>query len=172
MNAFCPKCGGALEKRYVNAEMSNRQVCQDCGSILYRNSKPCLGVVALKGDRVLLVKRAIEPFKGCWDIPGGFLEEGEHPAHGAVRELQEETGLIIDPVEVLGIYMDVYGAEEESTLNICYVARVIGGEPRMGSDAIDMNWFPILSLPRDSAFACTKEALDLLKQKLVSFSSR
>jgi 8-oxo-dGTP diphosphatase len=167
-NRFCPKCGGDLVDRYVEADKRSRQVCQVCGSVLYEHSKPCVGVLVLEGDKVLLVRRAIEPFKGFWDIPGGFLEKGEHPVQGAVRELREETGLEIKPVEILGIFMDVYGPEQESTLNICYVGRVKSGEPKAGSDAMDMRWLQVESLPCDIAFRWAKEALDLLKRRFNS----
>jgi len=112
--------------------------------------------------RVLLVKRAVEPFRGYWDIPGGFLESGEHPADGARREILEETGLLIEPTEVLGFFMDVYGPEDEPTLNICYLARVVGGEEKAGSDAAEMRWFPVDQLPKQIAFRWEREALDLL----------
>jgi ADP-ribose pyrophosphatase YjhB (NUDIX family) len=79
-------------------------------------------VLAVKEGQLLLVRRAIEPYYGYWDIPGGFLEAGEHPEAGAIREMEEETGLVIEPVEILGLYMSTYGPAGEPTLNICYVA--------------------------------------------------
>ena len=112
--------------------------------------------------QVLLVRRAVEPFRGYWDIPGGFLESGEHPAAGARREVREETGLEIEPTEVLGFFMDVYGPEQEPTLNICYLSRIIGGEEKAGSDAAETRWFLLDQLPEQLAFAWEREALDLL----------
>ena len=78
-----------------------------------------------------MLSRAEEPFKGRWDIPGGFLDEGEHPLDGIRRELREETGLEVEPVEFLGVWMDRYGGDStaEATLNLYWTARVIGGEP-------------------------------------------
>lgn len=147
-------------------ETRSRQTCQTCGFIFYQCSKPCVGVLVAKKNEVLLIKRAIEPFKGFWDIPGGFLENGEHPVIGAIRELQEETGFIIEPLEILDIFMDSYGPEQLATLNICYTAKVVGGNPKTGSDAIDLKWFPLNSLPHDIAFEWQKKALGLLKKKL------
>ena len=158
---FCPECGGLLSLRVLHG--AERMACRKCRFVLYENSKPCVGVLALSEGRVLLVKRAIEPFKGYWDIPGGFLEAGEHPADGAVREMREETGLEIEPVEILGIFMDVYGPEQLPTLNLCYLAKVSGGEPRASSDASDLAWFPVDKLPDEIAFSWEKEALALLK---------
>ena len=167
--SYCPRCGSRLTVRRVDKR--ERQTCSNCGFIFYKNSKPCVGVLALDEDRVLLVQRAIEPFKGYWDIPGGFLEAGEHPAAGAVREVGEETGLVIEPTEILGVFMDVYGAAREPTLNICYIARVVGGHPQAGSDAATMHWFPIDELPNDIAFDWAKDALDLLKERLENSAS-
>jgi ADP-ribose pyrophosphatase YjhB (NUDIX family) len=161
--SYCPQCGAQLVVRSVDGD--DRKVCPRCDFVLYENSRPCVGVLALDGDRVLLVKRGIEPFKGYWDIPGGFLESGEHPADGAVREMREETGLLVEPVEVLGIFMDVYGQDEWATLNVCYLAKVTGGTAQAGSDATGLEWFPVEELPADIAFNWEREALTLLRER-------
>ena len=161
--SFCPECGDLLSLRVLHGE--ERMACRKCRFVLYENSRPCVGVLALSEGGVLLVKRAIEPFKGYWDIPGGFLEAGEHPVDGAVREMREETGLEIRPVEILGLYMDVYGPEQLPTLNICYLAEVSGGEARASSDASDLAWFPLDELPDEIAFSWEKEALAVLKRR-------
>ncbi|MDH4179035.1 MAG: NUDIX hydrolase [Armatimonadota bacterium] len=161
---FCPKCGARLEARRI--EDRDRPTCPGCGFVHYNNALPCVGVLALKQGNVLLVKRAVEPFKGYWDIPGGFLESDEHPYVGAKREFLEETGLKIEPTEVLGFFMDIYGEDEEPTLNICLLARVTGGQERAGSDAVGLEWFPLDALPQNIAFNWEREALDLLAQRL------
>ena len=72
--SFCLKCGQPLNTRLIdNVE---RLVCSSCEFVFYQNSKPCAGVLVLDQNKVLLVKRAVEPFKDYWDIPGGFLEAG------------------------------------------------------------------------------------------------
>ncbi len=161
--SFCPKCGQALTTRPVDGH--ERLVCPACGFIFYQNPKPCVSVLVLDQDRLLLAKRAIEPFKDWWDIPGGFLELDEHPEQGAVRELAEETGLQIRPVELLGIYMDTYGDGGESTLNLCYVAELLGGQPRPGSDVAQLAWFELGALPERVAFGWSQTALAVLKQR-------
>ena len=178
-HTFCPQCASRLEAR--GQETSSCPTCPVCGWVFYNNSAPCVGVVvvrerpagmppaahipALQGREVLLVKRAVEPFKGYWDIPGGFLESGEHPADGARREVLEETGLLIEPTEVMGFYTDVYGPENEPTLNICYLAKVVGGEEKAGSDAEGMEWFPMDELPERIAFSWEREALDAVRRR-------
>ena len=157
-DAFCPRCGGPLGQRYV--EGRERQVCSRCGRIHYKNAKPCACALVIREGRVLLVRRAIEPFYGYWDIPGGFLEAEEHPAAGVVREIEEETGLRIRLTALLGIYVDTYGAEGEYTLNIHYLAEVVSGEPCPASDALELAWFAPHELPSDLAFRSDYQALE------------
>jgi 8-oxo-dGTP diphosphatase len=157
-DAFCTRCGGSLVQRYV--EGRERQVCSRCGRVQYRNAKPCACVLVIRDGRVLLVRRAIEPFYGYWDIPGGFLETDEHPTTGAVREVREETGLRIRLTALLGIYIDTYGTESEYTLNIHYLAEVVSGEPRPASDVSELAWFAPYELPSDLAFRSDYQALE------------
>ena len=159
---FCPKCGTRLATRRI--EDRDRPVCPGCGFVHYNNALPCVGVLAVDKGDVLLVERAVEPFKGYWDIPGGFLESDEHPAAGAKREFLEETGLEIEPTEVLGFFMDTYGEDEEPTLNICLVARIAGGKERAGSDAVSLRWFPLDALPDNIAFNWEQKALSILRR--------
>jgi 8-oxo-dGTP diphosphatase len=164
--SFCPRCAARLTPRRL--EGRSRPVCPDCGFVDYNNPLPCVGVLALDHGKVLLVKRAVEPFKDYWDIPGGFLESDEHPDVGARREFLEETGLHIEPAEALGFFMDTYGQDQEPTLNICLLARVVGGEQHAGSDAADLRWFPLDGLPDGIAFNWERRALDLLIERLRS----
>ncbi|MBI4499388.1 MAG: NUDIX domain-containing protein [Chloroflexi bacterium] len=157
---FCPACGGALATRPVPQDEHERLVCQGCGLVFYQNSKPCVGALVVREDgRLLLVRRNIEPFKGAWDLPGGFLELGEHPDAGVVREVQEETGLTIRPRDLLGIYMDWYGPEGDATLNLMYLVEIVGGDARPASDAEAIGWFGPDELPEHIAFTCNRQAL-------------
>jgi 8-oxo-dGTP diphosphatase len=165
---YCPECGAELATRMVHGR--ERPVCGACGFIHYEHSRPCVGVLVVEQGKVLLVERAIEPFLGYWDIPGGFLEAGEHPAAGAAREMLEETGLEIEPTEVLGLFMDVYGDQGIATLNICYLARVIGGELRAGDDAAGLRWHPLDRLPENIAFNWEQGAMEELNRRRVGES--
>lgn len=162
---FCMYCGGEVITRYVEHDGEEREVCSVCNRALYYNSKPCVGALIIDGDRVLLVKRKQSPYKGYWDIPGGFLEAGEHPEEGVIREVKEETGLRVRPIEILGIFMDKYGAEADDTLNIHYLAEVVGGEGRAGSDAAELRWFSKDSLPKKVAFRNGREALRVWRNR-------
>src|SRR5262245_14109960 len=88
----CPRCATRLEHRETHPH------CPACGSEYYANSAPCVSALIEDSEgRLLLARRAVEPFVGRWDCPGGFLEEGEHPLDGLRRELLEETGLVAGP---------------------------------------------------------------------------
>ena len=118
----------------------------------YRNAKPCAGVLVEQDGQVLLVQRAIAPYKGEWDIPGGFLNEWEHPAEAAVREVREETGLEIELTALLGIFIDRYGPADYNTLNVYYRGRVTGGTLQAADDAAALAWFAPTALPPNMAF--------------------
>lgn len=112
---------------------------------------------------MLLARRAVEPYKGMWDVPGGFLEEGEHPVDGLRRELREETGLEIEPGEFFGVWMDRYGGDSTAlaTLNLVWTARVLGGEPVPADDVSELRWFAVDELPSaaEVAFAMVPQVL-------------
>jgi ADP-ribose pyrophosphatase YjhB (NUDIX family) len=147
---WCPRCREELRGDESRVE------CGACGFVSYANSKPTAGALVEDGDgRLLLARRAKEPFKGRWDIPGGFLEEGEHPLDGLRRELREETGLEVEPLGFLGVWMDRYGGDStaEATLNLYWTARVESGEARAADDVDDLRWFERDELPPPDALA-------------------
>lgn len=116
----------------------------------YANSAPTASALVLDdAGRVLLARRAHEPFAGRWDIPGGFLEEGEHPLEGLVRELKEETGLNVEPLDLFAIEMDRYGgaADAQATLNLYWLVRTTGGAPVAADDVTELAWFAPHELP-------------------------
>ncbi len=107
----------------------------------------------VRDGQVLLGRRAIEPGRGMWDIPGGFLEPWEHPAEGAAREVAEETGLRVRMASLLAVVMDTYH-DEFYTLNVYYLAEVLGGEEDMqaADDLVELRWFTPDTLPGEYAF--------------------
>jgi ADP-ribose pyrophosphatase len=129
---------------------------------LYENSKPCASALVVRDGRVLLSKRAVDPLKGHWDVPGGFLEAGEDPEAGAVRELLEETGLRIQTRGLLGMWIDRYGDGPDSvfTLNIYYLADAPEGEPRAEDDVEELRWFLPAEIPEELAFPHVRDVLD------------
>jgi ADP-ribose pyrophosphatase YjhB (NUDIX family) len=104
-----------------------------------------VGAIIIEGDRVLLVKRAHPPIQGQWSIPGGVLEVGEMVREAAVREAREETGLVVEPGELLGVYDRILRDSEHRIqyhyVLIDFLCRRVGGELLADSDAADVQWF-------------------------------
>jgi 8-oxo-dGTP diphosphatase len=143
---YCPYCRTELEHSF------ERVSCPACRFVAHSNSEPTACALVTDGEgRLLLVRRARDPYAGTWDLPGGFLEETEHPLDALRRELREETALEIEPVDFFGIWLDRYGRGDDvaTTLNIYWTARVAGGEARAGDDAAELGWFPRDRLPPD-----------------------
>ena len=114
----------------------------------------------LQGCDVLLIRRARDPWKDCWDIPGGFVEPDEHPSSAAERELFEETGLRGHASDLLGMWLDRYGAPDPdgmriATLNIAYLVTLLSDEQDAVADdeTLETVWFPLNELPQNLAFA-------------------
>ena len=142
---FCPVCKSELE-----LDDGRRAECPNCGFRAWASSKPTACAVVTDDDgRVLLARRAGKVFHGYWDLPGGFLEEGEHPLDALRRELREETGLEVEPKSFIGIWMDRYGDVEDAhaTLNLYWTARVVAGEAKAADDVSELCWFEPDSLP-------------------------
>jgi 8-oxo-dGTP diphosphatase len=139
---FCSRCGNRLPEEPPTT-------CPSCGASHWRNAKPCGGALLVHEGRLLLVRRAIEPWRGCWDIPGGFCDQREHPRDAAVRELFEETGLSGRPTRLVGMWIDDY-ADGEVCLNVYYEMEPVGdGEPGGSDEVSELAWFGPDELPLD-----------------------
>ncbi len=97
---FCSNCGKKNVFGYQDG--AQRYYCRDCNMIHYQNPKPTATLVCPKNQSILLVKRAFDPGKGLWGLPGGFIELNETPEIAAIRELKEETNLSGEVVNTLG----------------------------------------------------------------------
>jgi len=110
-----------------------------------------VGAIIIERSRVLLVKRAHPPIQGQWSIPGGVLEIGEMVRDAAIREAREETGLVVEPGELLGVFDRVLRNGEQRVqyhyVLIDFLCRPIGGELRAASDAEEARWFTREELP-------------------------
>jgi ADP-ribose pyrophosphatase YjhB (NUDIX family) len=143
---FCPRCAAELTHERERVD------CLSCGFVAHSNCEPTACALVVDGDgRLLLVRRAHDPYGRTWDLPGGFLEENEHPLAALRRELLEETGLEVEPLEFVGAMLDRYGDGHDAatTLNLYWTAEVVGGDPRAGDDAAELRWFPRDHLPPD-----------------------
>ena len=140
---FCSNCGAPLGEEPPTT-------CSACGAQHWRTPKPCGGALLVRDGRLLLARRAIEPWLGHWDIPGGFCDQREHPRDAAERELYEETGMRGRATRLLGMWLDDY-AGGEVCLNIYYEMEPAGdGEPEPVSDEVsELRWFAPDELPLD-----------------------
>ena len=140
----CPRCATELIDGNENA-----RTCPGCGSNYWGNSAPAVQGLLVRNGRVLLGKRRFPPRQGYWDLPGGFLEEGERPEDGLRREFIEETGLTITPVEFLGGVVDPY--DHYFVLGLTYVVEG-AGEPMPHDDVEELRWFMPEEIPAEMAF--------------------
>jgi 8-oxo-dGTP diphosphatase len=110
-----------------------------------------VGAVIVKDDRVLLIRRGQAPLLGEWSLPGGVLECGETLREATIREAREETGLVVETSEMLGVYERVIRAEDGRVryhyVLIDYLCRPAGGDLKAGSDAADVRWFTREEVP-------------------------
>jgi len=149
---FCPECAGALPHRPP-------VTCPACGAEQYQNAKPCAGVLIMRDGRLLLLRRSNEPWRGRWDIPGGFCEADEHPFDTARREALEEVGLEVEITGFLGMWLDRYPnpADAEhpvTTLNAYYhgVAPADAEGQADPEEAAELGWFEPDAVPEEIAF--------------------
>jgi 8-oxo-dGTP diphosphatase len=152
---YCPRCGTPVnhEERFGKI----RPVCPQCKWIHFVDPKVAAAVLIEQNGRVLLVRRAGEPFRGLWTLPAGFINGGEDPAEAAARECLEETGLRVRVIRVLDI---ISGKEHPRGADfiIVYQADIIDGELKPDDDADAAEWFERGSLPQ-LAFRATQIVL-------------
>ena len=110
-----------------------------------------VGAIIIQDDRVVLVKRAHPHIQGQWSIPGGVLEVGELVREAAIRESREETGLIVEPADLLGVYDRILRNQEQRVqyhyVLVDFLCRPVGGELHAASDAAEVRWFTREELP-------------------------
>jgi ADP-ribose pyrophosphatase YjhB (NUDIX family) len=153
---FCPYCGYKLIRKML--EGRERLYCLGCEKIYYENPTPVVAVIARDDEgKILLIKRKIEPRKGEWALPSGFMEIEESPIEAALRELAEETGLKGKSKRLIGVYpnnSEIHGY----LVAVIYEAEIVGGELCAGDDAEEAEFFAVSELPA-LAFQSHRDAL-------------
>jgi ADP-ribose pyrophosphatase YjhB (NUDIX family) len=156
---FCPRCGAELTESLRFGK--SRPTCPRCNWIFFPDPKVAAAVLIEQDGRVLLVRRAVNPQRGCWTLPAGFIDAGEDPARAAERECLEETGL---NVKVTGL-LDVLAGQEHSrgaNIIIFYQAEIIAGELVPGDDVDQVGFFWRDKLP-PLAFSTTQQILSTIE---------
>ena len=142
---YCPICGSRLKKQII--EGKQRKYCHNCGFVHYENPLPVALAIAIRDRKFLMVKRGIEPKKGGWAPPSGFIESGETSEEACLREMAEETGLsgkIKKLVEVKRVEdEEMYG----DMLVVVYLVEVEGGSSVAGDEVEQVKFFEIDQLP-------------------------
>ena len=153
---FCPLCGGALARRPLPPEGKIEPVCTQCEFVFYLNHKVVAGTIPEADGQVLLTRRAINPARGKWTFPGGFVEWGEPVEAAAVRETWEETGLQVALRGLVG----VYSYPSSPIVIVVYQAAVTGGTLTTCHENDCVEWVAPAKIPWDAlAFPSTEEAL-------------
>jgi ADP-ribose pyrophosphatase YjhB (NUDIX family) len=153
---FCPRCGGALERRVVKTNEPKRLVCQACAFIFYQDPKVVAGTVFTLEGGIVLLKRGVEPALGKWVFPGGYVDRGESVRDAAIRETKEESQLDVR----LNSLLDVYSYPRSPNVIVVYTAEIIGGELAAADESLEARAFSVDEVPwQDLAFDSTRDAL-------------
>jgi len=144
----CLQCGTPMERREIESRI--REVCPACGWIFYQNLKVGAGVVVEDEGRLLLLRRASDPWRGDWNVPAGFVEVDEQPAQAAVREVFEECGLQVAITRQLGAYW--YGDDPRgSGISIFFAGEITGGEINNSDEVDEYAFFGRSEIPANLA---------------------
>ena len=153
----CSRCGAELGFGSVDGEDRDRLACSSCGFVAYVNPRLVVTTIPVTDDGdVVLIRRGIEPGRGSWAQPGGFLEIDETVGEAAVREALEETGLLVEPGEIVGLYTRL----EAAVVVIVFEARIVGGTMAPTPEALEVRAFAADAIPWSGiAFKTTYFAL-------------
>jgi ADP-ribose pyrophosphatase YjhB (NUDIX family) len=141
---YCTRCGGELRFGAIEGEDRDRLACSTCGHIAYVNPRLVVTTIPVTdAGEVVLLRRGIEPGRGWWAQPGGFLEVDETVTEAAVRETLEETGLIVQPGDIVGLYSRL----EAAVVVLAIEAAVTGGAHRLNPEALEIQAFRPEAIP-------------------------
>ena len=141
---YCSRCGASLAFGPIEGEDRHRLACEVCGYIAYVNPRLVVTTIPVTDSgEVVLLRRGIEPGYGWWAQPGGFLEVDETVSEAAVRETLEETGLIVEPGEIIGLYSRL----EAAVVVIAFESRVAGGAFQLNPEALEIQAFAPEAIP-------------------------
>jgi len=154
---FCSRCGGQLMFGTIQGEDRERLACEACNHIAYVNPRLVVTTLPItEAGEIVLIRRGIEPGVGFWAQPGGFLEVDETVHEAAIRETWEETGLLVVPGDIVGLYTRL----EAAVVTIVFEARIVGGIATPTPEATEIIAYAPDAIPwPDIAFKTTLWAL-------------
>jgi len=142
----CRACGAPTEYLVPTDDNRDRAVCTSCATIHYENPLNVVGTVPVLGEKVLLCLRNIEPRRGKWTLPAGFMELGESSSAGALRETVEEAGAQIE----LGPLFTVINVVHVGQVHLYYRATMLDDSLAPGSETIEARLFDEAEIPWDN----------------------
>lgn len=145
---FCPSCAIRLQNKCIDGV--ERLACPACDFIFWNNPKPTTSIILLKEGKLLLLKRAHEPFKGQWVLPGGYVEHDEDPKTTIIRETKEETGLDIAVLGVIYTYL-IDNDPRGNSIDIVFKGKITGGEVKL-REHTNVDFFSPSALPELIAY--------------------
>jgi 8-oxo-dGTP diphosphatase len=162
---FCPRCATELELRGGEGPDPDRPTCPSCGFVYYLNPTPTVQAWIDRDGSFLALRRNEEPLKGLWNMPGGFVEAGEGGPEAIRREVLEETGLDIEPLELIGIFPSTYGGDPDDMpiFDVAYLCLLNGGALEVSEESSEAKWFPLAEFPQP-AFSGEQQALAALRE--------
>lgn len=154
---YCSRCGSQLRFGPVAHEERPRDACTACGYVAYVNPRLVVTTIPVTdAGELVLLRRGIEPGYGSWAQPGGFLEVDETVTEAAIRETFEETGLVVEPGALVGLYTRL----EAAVVVLAFEARILGGRAETNPEALEIRTFTAERIPWDGiAFETTRWAL-------------
>lgn len=157
MIKFCNSCGSAVTHRIPEGDQLPRAVCDACGHIQYENPKIVVGCLAVRGERILMCKRAIEPRYGLWTLPAGFMENEETAAEGAMREAMEEAHARIEIDELY----TVFSVPHISQVHMMFRARLLNDDFHSGVESLEVKLVTAEEIPwQELAFTVVRRTLE------------
>jgi 8-oxo-dGTP diphosphatase len=153
---FCPNCATPLQSIYRYDRV--RPSCPACGFVHFSDPKVAVIALVVAKGAVLLVRRAVDPGKGLWSLPGGYMDAGEMPTEALHREVAEETGLAIDVGRISAIFPMENGAGQRVGIVLAFQATPAGTDVEVCAqdDVSEAGWFGPNQIPSDLAFDSTQ----------------
>ncbi len=161
---FCPLCGDELIQ-LASGPDRGRRGCQREHFVHYDNPAVTAFALVERDERYLVLERGQEPYRGCWELPGGFVEAGERPVEAVRREIFEETGLNVQAPSIIGAYTSRYGDDGKWTVDVAFHCQGPPAELTLSAESSGAAWVPIERMP-PLAFAGERSAFEEFKQRL------